>query len=291
MRTKKINKLWNKIILILTVVGISLVVLGGLLGGQPGGLQGTTILGMPGNNLQFVPISNMGSFVLFPGSNNRSNTVVGTEPVVSRTFQLNEFNAINVGGSSNVIFRQSDNYSVTIEMPENLFEYVNMDRAVRGSTLHLIPFKPGIGVNFNRHSPRIYIYAPNLESVSFSGAVTGVGWDSIYAENFRLNLSGSTSIDLQVYTDNLQVTSSGASRLTLSGRADTSNIRASGSVRIEAFDLDMRESRITASGSSRVNASVLEHLNASSSGSSRITYRGNPTTNIRSTGSSRVVSD
>ena len=78
----------------------------------------------------------IGSMILLSGCNitNSGNAINGTGSMVSRSFNVGDFTELEVGGGSSftVIFRQSDDISVNVEMQENLFDFhevsVNRDR-------------------------------------------------------------------------------------------------------------------------------------------------------------------
>jgi len=206
-----------------------------------------------------------------------------TGPVVSRSFDVGDFTGVSIGGSREVIFRQRENSLVTIEMQESLFDILQV--YVRGGTLHVYTD----GSVFNPGRQRVYIYAPQLEAASISGSARATDWDIISVENFSLTASGSTNVSIALDVQSLNVTASGSSSVELSGSADTVDITRSGSGTISAFGLQTRNATVGRSGSSNVNISVSDNLDATSSGSGRLQYRGNPSVAQTVSGSSSVV--
>jgi len=207
--------------------------------------------------------------------------------VVSRTFDVADFDSISIGGSREIIFRQSDNVSVTVEQRESLFDILEV--YARGGTLHVY-FRGNTGV-FNTGTQRVYVYAPSLEAANISGSARATGWDAISGDSFSLTASGSTNVTIPIDVNNLEINTSGSSTVTLSGRADTANISRSGSGSVNAFDVQIQDATVQSSGSSRVNVSVSDSLTATSSGSSRVRYQGNPSVTVSTSGSSSVRAD
>jgi len=229
----------------------------------------------------------MGSVMMLGGCGGNLIGQTASGPVVSRSFDVGDFTDISIGGSRDIIFRQSDSVSVTIEQRESLFDIIEV--YVRGGTLHV--YFPGpIGVT-NPGAQRVYVYAPTLEAASISGSARAADWDTIAGDSFYLSTSGSTNVNIPIDVNNLEVSSSGSSTVTLSGRADTADISRSGSGSVYAFDVQVQDATVRSSGSSRVNISVSDSLDVASSGSSRVRYRGSPSVRHSSSGSSSVRAD
>ena len=209
---------------------------------------------------------------------------VATGDVVSRTFNVADFTAVDIGGSRDIVFRHSENHSVTIEMQESLFDILRVE--VRGSTLN-IRFDgsvTSIGVR-----PRVYVYAPLLERVSLSGSVSATADNAdIFADIVAISMSGSGNAAFTMDVTRLGIGTSGSSRLEFSGRADNVDIEQSGSGTISALDLQAQDVSIRRSGSGGVYVSVSDNLNISASGSGRVRYRGSPSITQSTTGSGTV---
>jgi len=193
--------------------------------------------------------------------------VRGRGPVASRDYEVASFTEVSTGGSNTVIFRQSENYALTIEMHENLFEHITPH--VQNGVL-TIRFNNAVNVNHGNNSPRIYVYAPSLEGINLSGSVSTEDWDSINAENFSINASGSSKVDIPLEADSVNIRASGSARVNLTGNASSANVNAS--------------------GSSRVDLAVSDSLNITASGSGRVTYTGSPVVSQSTSGSARVQS-
>jgi len=212
----------------------------------------------------------------------------GTGEIVSRTFEVNDFTGLNIGGFFTVIFNQSDEISVTVEMYENLFDY--FDVSVRRDTLRIVRNRHyrGTGIEFGSYRPRLYITAPYLTSINLSGSVTTEDWDAIETQSLSINISGFTQLSAPIDVDNLSINSSGSSTLELWGNASDVNINASGFTNIMATDLQTSDVSIQGSGSIRAEIAVSNSIDARLSGFADIRYIGDPTVTQRTSGSARV---
>jgi len=180
--------------------------------------------------------------------------VRGSGEIESRDFDVEDYTAINVSGVYEVVWQESETASVTIEMYENLFEFLEV--SVQGDTLYIDSTR-SINVRNNDTVPRIYLYSPSLETVSFYGALTAENWDTVHAQNFSLNVSGAASADLDLNVEVLDVDLSGAGDLDLTGNIDTANL--------------------VVSGAGNIDIDVIDYLNVTLSGVGRVRYGGNPT--------------
>jgi len=209
---------------------------------------------------------------------------VASGPVVSRDFEVGSFTGIDIGGSRDIIYRQSDNFLVVIEQQESLFDYQEV--YVDGDILRVY-LQGAVG---NVGTQVVTIYAPTLASVSISGSATATNWDDISHGSFSLSASGSSQVSLRLDVGQLNVQSSGSSGITLSGSAEHAEITRGGSGRVLAFDMQMQNAAVQTSGSSRVEISVADNLELTTSGSSRVYYSGDPALSIlSSSGSSAII--
>ena len=180
--------------------------------------------------------------------------VRGSGDIESHDFEVDSYTAVNISGAFEVIWRQDDNVAVTAEMYENLFEYLEV--SVNGDTLYIETTR-SINIRNNDETPRIYLYSPSLETVDFYGALTAEDWDTVYGQNFSLNVSGAASVNLSFDVEVLDVEVSGAGDLDLTGNIDTANIVLAG-----AGDIDI---------------DVANYLNVEIAGAGRVRYGGDPT--------------
>ena len=231
--------------------------------------------------------------------------IVGTGEIISQTTVPGSFTGINIGRSFMVIYRHSNTPSVRVEMHENLFEYLEI--LLRGDILYIdtsenfrmdfnedfnedynedfneeLSVDSGVYLNeesLNRDSlPRIYIYAPYLERINFHGFVNATGWDTIYAEDLSINVSGAGNLSIPLEVRDIRVNASGAGNFNLTGTADTVDILASGAVNFSSENLQARDVSLDVSGAVNARVYASENLNARASGAANVRYFGRPDT-------------
>lgn len=210
------------------------------------------------------------------GSNtNYANIIRAEGDIISKEVTLEQFNNISVSGFSNITFRASEEYSIIIEMAENIFDFFSSDNLVSNGTLNLegISPGPGYGIEFGQYGgPKIYIYAPPyLQSLSASGSANIYFYDYIYSDRFNLDISGFADVNISLEVGHFEINTSGSSDINIRGSADTANISASGFSNIYAGYFYISEADITASGSSNIYIYVAETLVSSRKNFSRIT--------------------
>ncbi len=211
--------------------------------------------------------------------------------MLTKEYDLTGFSGIEAGHAFKVDVKQSDSYSVTITINENIAD--RLDVSVDGNILK-IDLK---GVFFTIHSsPRATITMPEIHSLDLSGAADGKIEGFSSTNDFELHLSGESLLDIDMEAGNFEAEFSGASRLSGYLKAASSNIKLSGASQItltgSGGDIRLNFSGasignleqytvgnavVGLSGASQVSLDIDGKLDADLSGDSRITYNGQPT--------------
>jgi len=234
----------------------------------------------------------------------RIRTVHGRGDMTDRTFEVGNFNAINVSGAYRVAFSYDTDTSLEVAMQENLFEHFRV--SVRNNTLYVSSRRNFTTTSTN--TPRLYITAPSLVGVNFSGSTRTTDWDKIETDatftirtsgSSRINIeveanrldirsSGSSNMNIEMDVDRLDVNLSGSSNMTFNGTAEIVTIVISGSGRVYGLGLETDNTTLTVSGSGRIYISVSNTLVVTISGSGRVRYLGNPTITQQISGSGSI---
>ena len=214
-----------------------------------------------------------------------TRTIKGEGEIVSRTYETDDFTGIDIGGSSYVTFRYSDSSSVVIETYENLFEHLEVKTA--GGVLD-IGFGNNVSVDTGRNKVQIHISSPLLTSIDFGGSVEAKDWDTIRAEHFSIDVSGSGNVNISLEVESLDIDASGSAAIELSGSANTVVIDKSGSSNINAISLQTKDADIESSGSGSIEIAVSDSMKVDLSGSGRIRYIGSPSIRQDVSGSARI---
>lgn len=161
---------------------------------------------------------------------------------VTEERRVEGFRSIDINGVASVCFTQADAYAFRMEGDENLVKATSAE--VEDGTLVVSQRK----VRKSNKGLTIYISAPELEAVSFSGvgsfrckdrldaddirfdvdAVGTLSVDDLHCRNLTLDFDGVGDASLHVDCDMLEAEVDGVGSVTLSGRAGNSKISRSG---------------------------------------------------------------
>jgi hypothetical protein len=173
----------------------------------------------------------------------------------------------------------------------------------------LSPHHPFTDFTAGRKTLKAKIAMPAISALSLSGASRGTISGFKSTQNFRLNVSGASSLEINdIEVGNAEFDISGASKVTGSLKASDANFAVSGASRVDLkgsannFDLtasgasvlDLLEFTVNTAnakldGASEATIAVEEKLDVALSGASRLYFHGNPTIgNISVTGASTI---
>lgn len=182
----------------------------------------------------------------------RTEVVTGSGNVASEARTVDDFTAVELAGSGDVIIAFGPAASLTIEADDNVLPYLTSE--VRGDRLVL---GTRLNVNLVTANPiRYFVTVRELSAVTLPGSGT-INIESMMANDVDFSLPGSGTILASGTADAVDVTMAG------SGNVDLGDLRAAtGSVRL--------------SGSGNVTVWVTDQLQADLSGSGNILYYGQP---------------
>ena len=187
----------------------------------------------------------------FKGGNNH---VKGEGPVVTKSFDLMDFDSIVINGQADVTFTQGDSFDVTLTTQENIFDYV--DYRVEGSTL-ILETKDKTGIRAERYD--VSLQAPSLNCLEVNGAadfdirklrtegdfavrVNGAGdfsFDQINCRDLTITVNGAADIESSVAVRSIAVKVNGAGDVEVSGKAETASFEVNGAGDIDARNLSV----------------------------------------------------
>jgi hypothetical protein len=133
---------------------------------------------------------------------------------------------------------------------------------------------------------------PSLKEVVLAGVSTGHVEGFNEPDVLRAEVSGESSMQLQVQAPFLQLFASGISSITAQGTTERLEAEASGKSTIDAFALPVTKATVEASGESVAKVQVLQWIIADASGKSKIYYKGNPPQeSLFVSGDSRIIKE
>lgn len=175
---------------------------------------------------------------------------------VSKTYDLNDFSAIEIGGAYQLDVEVGGDYSVTLSGPEE--EMARAEAVVRDGTLTLGTKKRIRGVRHHgdHESVLAVVTMPALDRLSVSGVVDANITD-VDAGAFRVNLSG-------------------VGEVTIEGRCGALDARVSGVGELNASELECRTADVSLSGMGEASVYAREAATAEVSGMGEINIYGSP---------------
>lgn len=185
-----------------------------------------------------------------------------------------DFTGIKVSGGINVYLSQSNEYALGVSASKEEFRS-NIKTEVKNGILNIYYD----GSSFFSSSPkdlRVYISFKKLENMKLSGACDAMFVNSIKASDFKLEVSGASTVGGNVAIGNLQLTLSGASTLKIDGKVENLKINASGASDMKNYNLNSENCTASVSGASDIRVTVGGSLNVKASGASTFFYKGNP---------------
>lgn len=182
------------------------------------------------------------------------NAIKGEGPVITKSFDLKDFDRIVINGQADATFTQSDTYEVTLRAQENVFDYV--DYRVEGTTL-ILELKDKRTVRSTDFD--LTLKAPALKRLEVNGAadfdipaglksddnlqieVNGAGdlsFSAVRCNNLTIQANGAADVDLtDIDVQNLKVEVNGAGDVVVDGAAGEANLSVNGAGDIDASGL------------------------------------------------------
>ncbi len=176
--------------------------------------------------------------------------IEGSGDLETREFDLDDFDAIDLGGAFSVDISFGDYQKIEITIDDNLWD--NLEAEVSGGTLEI-----GWDKNCDPDDDcEIVIVMKKLDRFEVHGAVDAEihGFDG----------------------DGFEFSVSGAAELEIDGQVDDLDIAVSGAGDIEARDLKAKHVKVRISGAGNAEIYASESLDARISGAGNLDYWGSP---------------
>ena len=230
------------------------------------------------NLLAFIiPVS-----LIFNACNTDCKSGSGNQTTENRPVET--FSSVEFGGSYKVIISQDSSSSMKITADDNIIE--DIKTRVSGGVLEI-----SMDGNFCEVGEIVIeLSTKQWLGIEASGASQITSAGQIKSEDFKIDLSGTSSIDLDLVTGTLRTNSSGSSKIMLRGQARSHDVDFSGTGSVKAFDFVVGDYKISTSGASEMEINVLNDLKVKTSGASKVSYKGSPK-NVSNdeSGSSEVI--
>jgi Putative auto-transporter adhesin, head GIN domain len=210
----------------------------------------------------------------------------GTIKIENRT--AGTFTGVDVGGNIDLYVKQDSTRSIRVEADENLMEYIEVK--MEGDQVLIQP-KEGYNLSGSK-AIKVYVSSPVFKKLEASGACDIIGENKIIAaEDFYIDLSGSSDIKLELKAPKVSAESSGAGSISLKGETKDFSVDGSGSTDIHCFELLAENASVELSGAGDAQVYASVKLDVQVSGAADVKYKGNAvvTKDISGAGSVKKV--
>ena len=184
------------------------------------------------------------------------NVVKGKGPVVTRSFDFTDFDAICVNGNADIRFTQADSWEVTLSTNENIFDLLDYKVEDGVLIIQTEDYQTVVAKTYD-----LTIQAPDLRRIEVNGAgdflfpaglrtegdleieVNGAGdleFHGIVCQGLKIESNGAGDIDadgLDVGTVEIEI--SGIGDVSVSGKAGEARFDVAGIGDIDARDLEV----------------------------------------------------
>ena len=198
------------------------------------------------------------------------NAIKGEGEVITKSFDLKDFDQIVLNGHADVTFTQGETFDVTVRTQANVIDH--LDYRVEGTKL-ILENKNKVTIRAEEFA--VNIQAPALKSITVNGAgdlniegglnsdedfkvtVNGAGdlsFEAIRCKDLSIEVNGAADIDLtSIAVNDLRIEVNGAGDVTATGKAENASLRVNG-----AGDIDARG--LTVAGKVNKSASGLAKI-------------------------------
>ncbi len=214
-------------------------------------------------------------FALNACSAQRNQKIKGNGINATIERSVGQYEDLEVVGFFDVFLVYGTEGNLALEGEENLLPYVITEvkngtlkiRTERNITLKPSSFKKGIVIT---------VPIQEINGASLSGSGDLIGKTPIKGEEFKVVLSGSGDVSLELETNKVKTVLSGSGDIALKGNTNDLEVTISGSGDVEAYGLQAEHAEVKVSGSADVYVTVNESLTTRVSGSGDVSYKGNP---------------
>lgn len=218
---------------------------------------------------------------------NNSKKISGNKEVTNQTRSVGNYDRIAVTGMMDVQLVAGSEGRIDLEAESNLMEYIETE--VNGGQLK-ISVKKGINLEPSRNYPiKIVVPFEDLDAVTLTGSGHIKNSDVIKARSFKVNVTGSGNMNLNLDVEELEGFVTGSGDVKLQGNSRNFHCSVTGSGDFLGYDLRAERVKASVTGSGDIELTVQDELEARISGSGDIKYRGNPNKeNFKTSGSGSV---
>jgi hypothetical protein len=197
----------------------------------------------------------------------------GSGDIVKESRDVSGFDKVEFSGFGRVLVTQGNQEFLTIEVDDNLLQYIDTD--VAGNTLK-IDFDDNIVPRPTDSTIIFELGVIDLSSIVISGAGS-FEIEKLTVDELDVTMSGAGKIDIdEIEATELTVVVTGAGNVNISGTVEVQEIRISGVGDFNALDLESQETTVNISGAGDADVWAHDELDITISGAGSVSYYGDP---------------
>lgn len=176
----------------------------------------------------------------------RHSSTISSTHHTSKTFNVEDFDAVELSAAVNLIIKNGDSSTITIAGYDNALD--NFKCESTDGTLHL--YRKG-NTNGNAQVD-VTIYKTDLSLIDASAACRVTSSDTIFSKCIDIYASAASKVNLNVIADTIRTVASAASKITVNGKCQYIDAKASAASKSDFRHLDSENKKINYDFSSSV---------------------------------------
>ncbi|MCM2301481.1 MAG: DUF2807 domain-containing protein [Flavobacteriaceae bacterium] len=194
------------------------------------------------------------------------------------------FDGIKVSQGINLLLKQGNNESITVETDENLKDI--LITKVNNNNVLEVYFDQNVR---KATAKNVYVTAKNINLLSTSSGASLTCEDVIYTESIQLKSSSGSSIRIEVIATEVTSSSSSGASTKIIGKTKLFNAKSSSGSTINANRLEASEVEANVSSGASIDVFATNALIATASSGGSIDYEGTPRRLVKNTSSGGSV--
>ena len=211
-----------------------------------------------------------------------------------KTFYIKDFEGVKISIPANVVIKESDKFSITIDATEREFKHLVVETSQEGDVLKIYSKSTKWRWNYRNDSYKtsIVIELPSINTLETSSAsntdiefssiedltlvLRGASDLDIYSDISKLNakISGASDVDINgnIVDSNFKI--SGASDVDIDGKGESLVIRVSGASRFDGREFVLNSISLISSGASTSHIYSVDRISVDASSASKVYHYG-----------------
>ncbi|SMD32204.1 phage shock protein C (PspC) family protein [Reichenbachiella faecimaris] len=196
------------------------------------------------------------------------------------TFDIQDFDELEVGGIYNVYLTQGDEYSIEVKGRERYKRDVLIKKYGNVLEIDMTGRKWDLLKDLDDDLRLdVFITMPGLERINSKG-LSYFEIKDFEVDDLDIDLGGASSAEMNLDAKELKIYLNGASSLELEGLSDYLEVDVSGASTLKAYEHQTKTAEVSASGASNAKINASKRLTVDANGLSTVRYKGDADVNV-----------